>query len=165
MLALGHVATATVTARWANKAADLRWVILLTLLADLVDKPLGLVLFRETLNNGRVYFHSLFLNLLLTLLLVTFRKPLIYSLALWMHQLCDRMWKRPWAALWPLSGSFGFRDLPLDAWVYSVLSPYNLSSEAVGLLVVIMVAVRFRLYRRERFGAWLRSGRFPPQGA
>ena len=159
MLVFGHVASAAVPARWAAPQADLRWVIFYTLLADLIDKPLGLVIFRETLNNGRVYFHSLLVNLLLSLLLLLWHKPLIYVLSLWIHQLCDRMWMRPWVALWPFTGAFGYRDLPLEDWVYSVLNPYNLTTEVMGLVVTVAVVIRFRLYNRRRLEDWLRSGR------
>lgn len=133
-------------------------MVFLTLLADIVDKPLGLVVFRETINNGRVWFHSLAVNLLLTLLIVAWRKPLVYALALWMHQLCDLMWTRPWVALWPLTGAFGYRDMTLDVWVYNVLNPYNVTTEALGLAASLFVAVRYRLYRRDRLVHLLRTG-------
>jgi len=159
MLVFGHIASAVLPTRWAMAKADLRWVIFFALLADLIDKPLGLVIFRETLNNGRVYFHSLLVNLLVMLVLVLWRKPLIYVLALWIHQLCDRMWMRPWVALWPFTGTFGYRDLPLENWVYSVLNPYNLTTEAIGLAITAWAVIRFRLYDRHRLRAWFRTGR------
>jgi hypothetical protein len=161
MLIFGHVASATVAARWASKAADLRWVIFLGLLADLVDKPIGLVIFRQSINNGRVYFHSLLVNILLTLLLVAFRKPLVYSLALWIHQLTDLMWTRPSVALWPFTGGFGYRDLPLSQWVYSVLGPYNVATEVVGIVVMTAVVVRYRLHKKSILLDWIRTGRLP----
>ncbi len=161
MLVLGHVVSATVAARWAGKASDLRWVIFFGLLADLVDKPIGLVIFKETINNGRVYFHSLLVNLVLTLLLVAFRKPLVYPLALWIHQLTDLMWTRPSVAFWPFTGGFGYRDLPFDQWIYSALSPYNVATEVIGVVVVAAVVVRYRLYRKPILLGWIRSGRLP----
>jgi hypothetical protein len=142
--------------------ADLRWVIFLALVADVIDKPVGLIIFHETINNGRVYFHSLLVNLLLTLLLILWRKPLIYPLALWVHQLADRMWMRPWVSLWPFSGTFGYRDLPLDDWVYNVLNPYNLTTEAMGLAVTLWLVLRYRLYDGRCLRTWLRSGRLEP---
>ena len=159
MLVFGHVATATLACHRLDRRADLRWVVFLTLLADLIDKPLGLIVFAETINNGRVWFHSLAVNLALSLALIAWRKPLVTVLALWFHQLCDRMWMRPWVALWPLTGAFGYRDLPLDEWVYNVLNPYNVISEVIGLTALLLFVRHYRLYRRERLGAFLRTGR------
>ena len=100
MLAFGHIATATVSCHPLDRTADLRWVIFFTLLADLIDKPFGLIIFSETINNGRVWFHSLAVNIAISIVLILWRKPLVFVLALWLHQLCDRMWMRPWVALW-----------------------------------------------------------------
>lgn len=158
MLVLGHVASATTVSRALDRSADLRVVVFLTLLADLVDKPLGLLVFRESINNGRVWFHSIAVNLALTMVLLVWSKSLVYPLALWMHQLCDRMWTRPWVALWPLTGAFGYRDLPLDQWVYSVFNPYNVATELVGLVVVLAAVLRYRLYRRDRVTHLLKTG-------
>ena len=161
MLVLGHLATAGVAARWIDENVDLRWVILFGLLADLVDKPIGLVLFRESFNNGRIYGHSLLVNLALTLLLLVLHKPLIYSLALWLHQLCDLMWTRPGVALWPFTGPFTYRDLPLDQWVIVSLSPYHLVAEVVGCVVVLYFVSRYRLLDRRCLSGWMRTGRLP----
>jgi len=158
MLFLGHVASGTVAARWADGKADLRWVIFFSLLADLVDKPIGLIIFRETINNGRVYFHSLLVNLILTGILLLARRPLVYSLTLWVHQLGDLMWTRPWVALWPLTGSFGYRDLPLDQWAWSAFGPYNVTTELVGIVLLVILVVRHKLHERPRFRAWLQTG-------
>ncbi|HEY7698339.1 MAG TPA: hypothetical protein VIE88_07975, partial [Vicinamibacteria bacterium] len=158
MLVFGHVAAATVSCHALDRRADLRWVIFFTLVADIIDKPLGLWIFKETINNGRVWFHSLSVNLLVTLVLVVARKPGVYSLSLWLHQLCDRMWMRPWVALWPLTGRFGYRDLPFEDWVYGIFNPYNVVSDVVGLVVLVFFAWRYRLFRGERLKTWLRSG-------
>ncbi len=159
MLVFGHVAAATVSCHALDRRADLRWVILFSLVADIVDKPLGLWVFKETINNGRVWFHSISVNLLVTIVLVLARKPGVYALALWLHQFCDRMWMRPWVALWPLTGRFGFRDLAFEDWVYGIINPYNVVSDVVGLAILLFVAWRYRLFRRERFAAWIRTGR------
>ena len=159
MLVLGHVAAASIGCHAIDKKADLRFVVFLTLLADIIDKPFGLVIFSETINNGRVWFHSLAVNLALSAVLLLWRKPLVYVLALWFHQLCDRMWMRPWVALWPLTGAFGYRDLPLDEWVYSVFSPYNVISEVLGLAVLVVFARYYGLLRWERFKTFLVTGK------
>lgn len=160
MLVFGHVATATLSCHHLDRQADLRWVVFLTLLADIIDKPFGLIIFAETINNGRVWFHSLAVNLLISLALLLWRRPLVYVLALWLHQLGDRMWTRPWVALWPLTGAFSYRDLPLEEWVYSVFSPYNVTTDVIGLVLLLLFARHHGLYRLGRLVHWLRTGRF-----
>ena len=164
MLVFGHVAAATVSCHALDRRADLRWVIFFTLVADIVDKPLGLWVFKETINNGRVWFHSLAVNLLVTTVLVLAQKPVVYALALWLHQFCDRMWMRPWVALWPLTGRFGYRDLPFEDWVYGIFNPYNVVSDVVGLVVLLAFAWRYRLFRPQRLWAWARTGRLEEAG-
>ena len=159
MLVLGHVAAASISCHAIDKKADLRFVVFLTLLADIIDKPFGLIIFSETINNGRVWFHSLAVNLALSAVLLLWRKPLVYVLALWFHQLCDRMWMRPWVALWPLIGAFGYRDLPLDEWVYSVFSLYNVISDVLGLAVLVVFARYYGLLRWRRFKTFLATGK------
>jgi len=159
VLVFGHVAAATVSCHALDRRADLRFVIFLTLVADIVDKPLGLWVFKETINNGRVWFHSLAVNLLVTLVLLAVGKPGVYALALWLHQLCDRMWMRPWVALWPLTGRFGYRDLAFEDWVYGIFNPYNVVSDVIGLVVLAAFAWRYRLFRPSRLWVWARTGK------
>jgi hypothetical protein len=98
---------------------------------------------------------------------VAFHKPLVYSLALWVHQGVDLMWTRPWVALWPFTGAFGYREMELEQWVSLTLSPYHIIAEAVGFAVIAVFVLRYRLYDRTHLSAWLRSGtlvtcRIPP---
>jgi hypothetical protein len=163
VLVFGHVAAAAVSCRALDRRADLRFIIFFTLLADIIDKPFGLWVFKETINNGRVWFHSLSVNLLITVILVLARKPLVYALALWLHQLCDRMWMRPWVALWPLTGRFGYRDLAFEDWVYGIFNPYNVVSEAIGIAVLAAFAWRYGMLRPTRLWEWARSGELRAQ--
>ncbi len=158
MLVFGHVATATLLCHGADRKADLRLVVLFTLLADIIDKPLGLIAFRESINNGRVWFHSLLVNLALSVVILVWRRSTVLVLALWLHQVCDRMWTRPWVALWPFTGVFGYRDFPLSDWAYGLLNPYNIISEVTGLVVLVFLAWRYDLFRADRLRTFLRSG-------
>ena len=82
------------------------------ILADLVDKPLGHLLFASTLDNGRLVAHSLgFLLVLLVAGSVLFRgrRPvlaLVLALGVLSHQLLDAMWRDPVAWFFPLLGPF-----------------------------------------------------------
>jgi hypothetical protein len=158
MLVLGHIAAAGVTSRWFDKRADLRWVVFFGILADLIDKPIGLILFRDSLNNGRVYCHSLLVNILLTVILVALHKPLVYSLALWVHQGVDLMWTRPWVALWPFTGTFGYREMELEQWVSLTLSPYHLIAEAACFVLIACFVFRHKLFEPKHLSAWILSG-------
>ncbi len=158
MLVFGHVATAALVCHGADRKADLRLVVLFTLLPDIIDKPLGLIVFRESINNGRVWFHSLLVNLALSVVILVWRRSTVLVLALWLHQVCDRMWTRPWVALWPFTGVFGYRDFPLSDWAHGLLNPYNIISDVIGLVVLAFLAWRYELFRADRLGTFLRSG-------
>jgi hypothetical protein len=96
--------------------------------------------------------------LLLTLILVALHKPLVYSLALWVHQWVDLMWTRPWVALWPFTGAFGYREMELEHWVSLTLSPYHLVAEAVGFALIACFVFRHKLLELTHLSAWIRSG-------
>ena len=164
MFVFGHLATTCVAARWAGEKVEVRWVILFSLLADLVDKPIGLLLLRDSFNSGRIYGHSLLINLVLTFVLVLLHKPLIYSLALWLHQFCDLKWTRPWVALWPFAGPLTYRDFPLNEWVIASLNPYHVVAEVVGSAVVVCFLFRKGLLDRRRLLCWMRTGTLPRKG-
>jgi hypothetical protein len=162
MLVFGHIATATLVCYGADRKVDLRLVVLFTLLADIIDKPLGLIVFRESINNGRVWFHSLLVNLALSVVILVWRRSTVLVLALWLHQACDRMWMRPWVALWPFTGVFGYRARPFSDWIYGLLSPYNVISDVIGLVVLLFLAWRYELFRADRLAALFRNGHLLP---
>jgi hypothetical protein len=68
------------------------------------------------------------------------------------------MWTRPWVALWPLTGAFGYRDLDFEDWIYSIFGPYNVVCEILGFAALAAFAWNQRLYRPARLRAWLVTG-------
>ena len=64
--------------------------------------------------------------------------------------------------MWLFTGTFGYRELPLDDWVYSVLNPYNLTTEAIGFTAVLWLATHYRLYDLRCLRRWFHSGRLEP---
>ena len=82
-----------------------------SLLPDLVDKPLGHIIFAE-LGNGRIFFHSLTICIAIALLGVVlmwrWRHPGLLFIAAGMlsHQLADAMWTQPRSWYWPVFGGF-----------------------------------------------------------
>jgi hypothetical protein len=94
---------------------DHRWVIpcaIGSVLPDLVDKPLDLVVLSRSLGNGYIYGHTLLAALVLgvigVLLLIIWKTPVIagISAGILSHQVLDLMWQYPKNWLYPLYGAF-----------------------------------------------------------
>ena len=80
------------------------------LLPDLIDKPLGRVIFASTFENGRIIGHTLFFSLILFLIgLYLYKKKgdiRIISLTTgsFFHLIEDQMWVSPNTLFWPFLG-------------------------------------------------------------
>lgn len=94
---------------------DHRWVIpcaIGSVLPDLVDKPLNLVIFPQSIGNGYIYGHTLlavfFLGVLGLLVLMVWKTPVIAGIAggILSHQVLDLMWRYLKNWLYPVYGAF-----------------------------------------------------------
>jgi len=146
---------------------DIRVLLIGSLLPDIIDKPLGHLVFSQALSNGRVYAHTL-----LFLLMITvgggwlYRKShrtwlLALSFGTAMHLLLDQMWLEPHTLLWPFFG-FAFGKSDISDWIPNMLhglftDPAVYLSEVVGLAAVLWLA--WLLVRRRRVRVFLRRGR------
>lgn len=89
---------------------ELRYLALGALLPDIIDKPIGKLIFASTLANGRIIGHTLLFSLFLALpglaRYKTRKDARIISLAAgsFCHLLEDRMWANPYTFFWPLFG-------------------------------------------------------------
>ena len=89
---------------------DPKYLVIGALLPDLIDKPLGMVIFSSILASGRIIGHTLLLSisiLLIGLYLYDKRRDIrIISLALgsFFHLMEDQIWEEPRTLLWPLFG-------------------------------------------------------------
>jgi inner membrane protein len=147
---------------------DMRLLIIGSLLPDIIDKPIGVFIFRDTFSNGRIFGHTLFFLILLTLggLFLYWRRNKLWLLVLafgtFVHLILDQMWRTPRTLLWPLYG-FSFPRTDLGHWTWDIL--YNLLTrpavwlpELVGAVVVGCFV--WLLIRRGNLYAFLRNGRF-----
>jgi len=133
---------------------DRRWFLPCAagaILPDLIDKPLGYLIFPDTIGYGRVYSHTILVAILI----------LILGLAIWnakhdpgviavgvgilSHQILDRMWLQPKNWYYPLLGPFkGIMD---EDYLWTMLmrelsNPFEL---AIALVVAaIFLAVIYR---------------------
>ncbi len=110
---LWHLGATLLAVRYVYRdpAMDLRWVVLGSLLPDLIDKPIGSVLFHDTFGTHRLFAHALVFPvvLLFAALAATRRGParkamvsvVIGSL---FHLILDGAWADPEAFWWPAFG-------------------------------------------------------------
>ena len=146
---------------------DYRLVLLGTMLPDIIDKPLALLILPDDLYATRAFGHSAFFTGLLLLaaavLFLRWRSPAMMVIALGSmgHLIMDRMWSVSEVLWWPYHG-WGFGgEGGVDAikgWLDRLYSsPSTYVPEIVGGVVVAAMIVL--VCRRRRWVRFLRSGR------
>jgi len=139
---------------------DYRYVTFGALLPDLIDKPIGRVIFAESIANGRIIAHTLVLCLLLFSMgyyLYMTKKDtriLVISGAAFFHLLEDQMWTQATTFFWPVFGwdfpykpGYGMgidylsamlgQSFSLDVSLFFIL-------ELIGLtIIVLMVTINY----------------------
>src|SRR3972149_3188700 len=88
---------------------DYRFLILGSMLPDLIDKPLGVFLLRKQLSSGRTFAHSLVFVSAIGIASMAWRgkagRALIpLALGSAAHLVLDRMWMQTDVLFWPLRG-------------------------------------------------------------
>jgi len=149
-----------------GRKVDIRALLLGSLLPDIIDKPIGNWLLADSLNNGRIFSHSL-LFFLITLLvgLLVYRRygstfVLGVSFGVMMHLILDSMWLDPHTLLWPFLGvAFEWGGVPGTNFIGYLIRLYQtdyLVPEIIGLLIVC--GFGFWLIKRRVILRFLRSG-------
>lgn len=148
---------------------DLRWVLVGSILPDVIDKPIGSVFFNDTFGTHRLFAHSVLFPLLaLGVVIVAtgrgsaLRKGLIgLVIGCLVHLVLDAAWADPEGFWWPLFG-FGFTPVADSAFpelLGAVLSnPWVWAGEAVGLAYLVML---WRTHLRGGMRRFLREGTIP----
>ncbi len=129
-----------------RRAAFLRWFLLGSILPDLVDKPVGRVIFGDQFQNGRIFFHTfLFLIVLVAVGFFLWRRgePRLGFLAAGMalHLLLDGFWSFPETFLWPSLGPFPRYPETGSFWKYLVeqfRNPWFIITELSGALALLI---------------------------
>ena len=138
---------------------DLRLVVLGSILPDLIDKPLKLFIFADSMSSGRTYGHTLLFCLLLFLgAFYLWKKKnnsavLVIPVASFLHLIQDRMWKTPETLLWPLMGwefpkgsySPSIIDYFLNMFTnsYTPAAGYVFTSELLGILILGIAGIYY----------------------
>lgn len=156
--------------RGAGKFAELldyRIVFLGSMMPDLIDKPLGGIILREVLGNGRVYSHTLLFLLVLLGAGIFFwnwyRKPAVITLAggVFFHDVLDGMWLLPETFLWPAFG-WSFPKGEPEGWLLMWLKELSANSgiflpEIFGLLIMLWFVIG--LVFRKQLRKFITTGR------
>jgi inner membrane protein len=148
---------------------DYRFILLGSLLPDIVDKPLGIVIFPEAIGNGRTFLHTM-IFLVMTILLGAFVYR--WKNALWgffiafgvlMHFSMDAMWTDPVTLYWPfIKPAFDkYPDIELlhivRSWVYTLqVEPRIFLPELAGLVILLIFAIR--IITEKRVMAFIMTG-------
>src|SRR5918996_1851568 len=93
-----------------NTRVDYRVVAVASLLPDLIDKPIGRLIFRERFESGRIFAHTLLVNVLIFCILFFMRGRIKRQLVLipissLLHLAEDGIWSEPKILWWPLFGT------------------------------------------------------------
>jgi inner membrane protein len=139
-----------ITAWFASlgERVDIRLLLVGSLLPDIIDKPLGQWLLRDTISNGRIFCHTLLFLIVLTLgglyLYLNRHRTwlLVLSFGTFTHLVFDQMWLSPHTLFWPLYG-VAFGRVDLTNWVQRILyelpnTPAVYIPEIIGGIVLIL---------------------------
>lgn len=148
---------------------DYRLVLVGSVLPDIIDKPLGLIILGSSLGNSRIFGHTLLFTLLLAIFGIILKRNsgslglLTLAGGSFVHLMLDQMWLRPQALFWPALGASFPRENP-DNWLSNVLNygfthPAVYVPEMVGGAIVIVVGLR--LLEARAVKSFLRRGRLP----
>lgn len=153
MLLFAHLGIALAAGRFAARAVrvDLAFLALGAILPDIIDKPLGDLIY-GTPNMGRIYAHTILFLLILTAAAFYTRDIRLYSLAagVMIHLGLDFMWNSPIILFWPLLGGFPMAA-HLDSISYlqmlllGLRRPLVMIPEILGLAYLIFLGWEKRL--------------------
>ncbi len=160
---------------WTDWDFDVRVVVVIAVLPDVIDKLVGHVILAGSLDNGRIFSHTLLFWLVVTGLMaasmlmkdkfpLTARAWPLYSIALLCHTAFDQMWLEPETLLWPLYGmDFSSTDWEIMYWVRALYTnPYIMTTEFMGFCSLATFVLATRSYMVDRLKDVLRYGR--PRG-
>ncbi|BAI60971.1 conserved hypothetical protein [Methanocella paludicola SANAE] len=147
---------------------DYRLVIIGSILPDIIDKPLYLLLYGTMPESGRFLGHTiLFVLILIGLAIVVYRDRRYAGLfalpvAALLHIIQDEMWEAPRSLFWPLMGfdpkfklnaTFANSTIPERTIDYSASiihsnshNLYTYQTEFIGIIILSMFAFYYKLY-------------------
>jgi len=148
-----------------GRKVDIRAIFLGSLLPDIIDKPIGNGLLASSLNNGRIFAHSLlFLFIVLMAGLLVYRRYrnsffLVVAFGVMIHSILDSMWVDPHSLFWPFLGVAFAKGGPDNFFVMIFQSAHKPSYFVVEIVgFVIVCAFGLWLVRKKQVTRFLRTG-------
>lgn len=131
---------------------DYRVVLAGSILPDIIDKPIGAGLFRNTFHNSRIFAHTLLFSLLLVMtgLYILYKHRnnniLLLGICSSVHLVLDSMWLYPSILFWPYFG-WKFPVRPEGNWVESDIlrllsDPRYYLPELIGFIIMAYYFIR-----------------------
>jgi membrane-bound metal-dependent hydrolase YbcI (DUF457 family) len=146
--------------KWTDDRRAVPWCIAGAVLPDLIDKPLGHILWHSTVDDGRLLFHGLFVLILLTAVAALLWRC-GYPQAAWItagvftHQIADAMWTTPVVWYYPLLGPYPFNPHPDYFWS-ALTHEFGTASEWLFVAVLVIAFISWYGYgKRERQAFWI----------
>ena len=133
---------------------DIRFLLIGSILPDIIDKPVGLYIFRETFSSGRIFSHTILFLVLVTIVGLILRRNsgktwgLALSIGTFLHLMLDQMWQTPKTLFWPLFG-IAFERIETAYWVGNIFyalfnKPDVYLPEIIGFVVLVWLAWELR---------------------
>lgn len=143
-----------------NPRVDYRIVMLASLLPDVIDKPIGRILFKSKFQSGRLWGHTLLLNV--ALLCVVFflrgrikRQFVLVPVSSLLHLAEDGVWSMPKVFWWPLFGTVFPRD---PKGFLGINWRSALMEEGIGLVILLWLFSAHGMLSRQGLKTFLKTG-------
>ena len=169
---LWHLATALFGFRWVfrDPGADLRWLLVGALGPDLVDMPVGTLIWAEVYSSAEIFGHTLIVTMAAGIMALLFtrrhsrarRNAMVMMVGWLIHLLADGIWLQARVFWWPFGGwSFPSQDLPFwaGAWARAQADPWRWIAEGVGFWYLVVVVRRSEQGSMDTLRRFLRTGR------
>lgn len=133
---------------------DRRWILPCTagaVLPDLIDKPVGYLLFPATIGYGRIYAHTLLIALIILAIgLILWRRrsdPGVFSLGIGIlsHQILDQMWRQPKNWYFPFLGPFHGKSP--DDYLFTMLFRELSNPLEIALVLILLAGLVLVVFR------------------
>jgi hypothetical protein len=150
MLLFAHLGLTLAAAKLVERFGlrpDLPIVLLGSILPDLIDKPLGYLIY-GSMATGRIFAHTLLFLLVLVALAAILKSRPLGSLAFGVlaHQALDTIWRTPEVFLWPILGDFPVKAHVsvlgyFEMLIHGLQNPAILVPELLGLFFLLYFAI------------------------